>query len=145
MSPSVSASTSAIESATVSTGASASISPVLGPPHRNENVKNNCSHMFVNSPERYYCKCPNECQMSQDNKTCKCPKGFQESVNRTMCLGSVNTKIVLAVTNGYEGRANLCVYRKVQLMLRTAFIIVYVNKKFLFYSSSINRRNHGGS
>ncbi|CAH3178976.1 unnamed protein product, partial [Porites lobata] len=52
----------------------------------NENVKNNCSHLCINSPGSYYCKCPNGFQMSQDNKTCKCPKGFQESNNRTMCL-----------------------------------------------------------
>ena len=50
-------------------------------------VKGNCSHLCVNSPGSYYCKCPNGLQMSQDNKTCKCPKGFQESVNRTMCSG----------------------------------------------------------
>ena len=53
----------------------------------NENVKNNCSHMCINSPGSYYCKCPNGFHMSQDNKSCKCPKGFQESNNRTMCLG----------------------------------------------------------
>ena len=53
----------------------------------NENVKNNCSHLCINSPGSYYCKCPNGFQMSQDNKTCKCPKGFQESNNRTICLG----------------------------------------------------------
>ena len=58
---------------------------------------------------------------------------------------SVNTKIVLSVINGYEVRANMYVYPKVRLMLRTAFIIVYVNKKFLFNSFSINRRNQGGS
>ena len=58
---------------------------------------------------------------------------------------SVNTKIVLSVINGYEVRANMYVYRKVRLMLRTAFISVYVNKKFLFNSFSINRRNQGGS
>ena len=58
---------------------------------------------------------------------------------------SVNTKIVLSVINGYEVRADMYVYRKVRLMLRTAFIIVYVNKKFLFNSFSINRRNQGGS
>ena len=58
---------------------------------------------------------------------------------------SVNKKIVLSVINGYEMRANMYVYRKVRLMLRTAFIIVYVNKKFLFNSFSINRRNQGGS
>ena len=56
---------------------------------------------------------------------------------------SVNTKIVLSVIN--EVRSNMCVYRKVRLMLRTALIIVYVNKKFLFNSFSINRRNQGGS
>ena len=60
-------------------------------------------------------------------------------------MASVNTKIVLSVINGYEVRANMCVYRKVRLMLRTAFIIVYVNKKFLFNSFSINRRNQDGS
>ena len=30
--------------------------------------------------------------MSQDSKTCKCSKGFQESVNRTMCLGKYQHK-----------------------------------------------------
>ena len=50
-------------------------------------VKGNCSHLCVNRQGRYYCKCPNGFQMSQDNKTCKCPKGFQESVNGTICLG----------------------------------------------------------
>ena len=48
--------------------------------------------MCFNSPESYYCKCPNECQMSQDNKTCKCSKGFQESVNRSMCFGKCQHK-----------------------------------------------------
>ena len=47
--------------------------------------------------------------MSQDNKSCKCSKGFQESVNRTMCLGKYqHNMIVLAGTNGYEVRANMC-------------------------------------
>ena len=73
-----------------------------------------------------------------------------QKVSRSRSIGqcalvSVNTKIVLSVINGYEVRANMYVYRKVRLMLRTAFIIVYVNKKFLFNSFSINRWNQGGS
>ena len=53
----------------------------------NENLKNNCSHLCINSPGSYYCNCPNGFQMSQNNKTCKSPKVFQESFNSTMCLG----------------------------------------------------------
>ena len=37
--------------------------------------------------------------------------------------------VILVVTKGEVVRANMYVYLKVQLMLRTDFIIVYVNQR----------------
>ena len=37
----------------------------------NENVKNNCSHLCINSLGSYYCHCLNGFLMSQNNKTCR--------------------------------------------------------------------------
>ena len=41
--------------------------------------------------------------------------------------------VILVVTKGEVVRANMYVYLKVQLMLRTDFIIVYVNQRKPFW------------
>ena len=55
-----------------------------------QKFKGDCSHECVNTQGSYYCRCPNGLQLLQDNKTYKCPKGFQESANRTVCLGELH-------------------------------------------------------
>lgn len=52
--------------------------------------------------------------------------------------------VILVVTKGEVVRANMFVYLKAQLMLRTDFIIVYVNQRSPF-RCSVNKRNHGGT